>query len=215
MKITTATVFVFSLFVLVYNTNAGSSPIEFRGYMEFDGERLFSLKSTQGGGSAWVRLGQAFCKGKLVDYNGVSKSVTFSSPEGTFNVKMFETDKFGNPAENYGASSPMDSVALDRREITRRGSIPRVLNSRTYKESVIAKYKGKLVDYNPSKNITPSNLEETFRAKILKADGAEVPVDTYGTSNQWDSVNRRAIIMRGSIPRVPTSRTREEKEAAM
>lgn len=135
----TATVFVFSFFAVVCNANAGDSPVEFRGYVELDGSQLFSLKSTQGGGSAWVRLGQSFCKGKLVDYDRVSESVTFSSSEGTFIVKMFKAEGSRDLAGDYVKLSQTDLANVSRRTVTKRGSIPRISTSRTREEKEAAR----------------------------------------------------------------------------
>jgi hypothetical protein len=214
---TTFLVFLFSFFTAVHNTSAGDSPVEFRGYIEFDGEQLFSLKSIQGGGSSWVRLGQSFCKGELVDYDRVNKSVTFSSSEGAFKLKMFEAEGFGNLAKNYVISNQMDSANVNLRAITGTANIPRALAAPTREKKGVAGYEGKLSSYNNTKkSATSSSSGGTSKVKMLKADGSAELAGNYGTSNQFSSanVNRRAATRRGSIPRVPTSRTREEKEAA-
>lgn len=131
-------VFVLSFSTVVYNANAGISPVEFRGYAELGDEQLFSLRSTQGRGSAWVHLGQSFCEGKLVDYDPMSKSVTYSNAEGTFNVKMFEAEESGDLADNFRTPGKTGLGNVKRRPVPKRGSIPRVSTVRSREEKIAA-----------------------------------------------------------------------------
>lgn len=204
---------VFGFFATAYNVSADNPPVEFRGYAEFDGEQFFSLKSTQKCSSAWVHLGQSFCEGKLVDYDRVNKSVTFFSSEGTFKVKMFETEEFGDLAENYVASNQTDSANVTHHVMTRNGSIPRVLTTYTYKETNV--HENKPVDSsNLSKTIASSSSVGISAVNVLKGSSSGGLDSNHETSNQigLDNEDRRAMTRRGSIPRVQTSLTREEKE---
>lgn len=206
-------IFVFGFFATAFNVSANNPPIEFRGYAEFNGEQVFSLKSTQKGGSAWVCLGQSFCEGKLIGYDRVSKSVTFSSSEGTFKVKMFKAEE--SESLNYITSNQTDSANVTHHVIIRSGSTPRVLTTCTYRETDV--HENKPVDsINLSKPLATSSSERISVVNVLNNNRSGGLDSSYETSDQFglDNENRSAVTRRGSIPRVQTSRTREEKEVS-
>lgn len=198
MRITT--IFIFSVLGFsagVCNANAEISPVEFRGYTELGDEQLFSLRSTQEGGSAWIHLGQSFGRGKLVDYNPLSKTITFFSQGETYRVKMFEATELEDVVTNFRTSNQQsNSKNVSRQLAPRRGALPRVSAANTYEEK---------------------STKGTYRVNIFEAKELDGQISGSRTSDhQFDpeNITRRLVPRRGTLPRVSTASTIEEKVTA-
>ena len=186
---------LFSSSVTLRGINAGDPPVEFCGYMKFDGTELFSLRCTEGRGSAWKALGEKFYEGCLVEYDSKSKILVFSNQKGTFNVAMVQSHGLSDSISDQNFAHDNPSNTYDDVQF---------YSSTHSRDYVIRGQNNK------------SFLNDTANSKVFRSSMQQAFTNSHQVSIPNNPNNLKYVpgLSGPTNPKVTTALTRKEKIAA-